>query len=79
LSNTYASLRVQKVRKGRWVYACELCGVEDGGPDLFRAIEIQQRHEKTLAHSFGGIVAAFRGLAEAFQNPPTQSDFGRES
>jgi hypothetical protein len=75
-TNTYASLRVQKVRKGRWVYACELCGHEDGGPDLFRAVEIQQRHEKTLGHTFAGITAALRSV---FGTPPTQADFGREA
>jgi hypothetical protein len=65
--NTFASLRVQKVRKGRWVYACELCEVEDGGPDLFRAIEIQQRHEATLQHTFAVITQPFKEIAEKFR------------
>lgn len=47
--------RVRKARKACYVYSCELCGVNLSAPDLFRAYERQQGHERTIGHSLAEI------------------------
>ena len=59
-------VRVRKARKACWVYSCELCGVNLSAPDLFRAMERQQAHEKTLDHKFAVAVKPIRDFAEAY-------------
>lgn len=41
---------IRKEAKARWVYTCKPCGLTAAYPDQFRAIERQQRHERTFSH-----------------------------
>ena len=56
--------RVRKERKACYVYRCELCSVTATAPDLFRAMERQQMHERTLNHAFAELIKPFRDFAE---------------
>ena len=58
--------RVRKERKACYVYRCELCSVTATAPDLFRAMERQQAHEKTMDHTFAAMMKPFRDLADRF-------------
>jgi hypothetical protein len=40
--------------------------VTASAPDLFRAQERQQGHEKTIGHMFATVVKPFRDFAEAY-------------
>ncbi|AXH44445.1 hypothetical protein PP353_gp69 [Arthrobacter phage Kumotta] len=63
-------MTVRKEGKARWVYECQPCNVDAVYPDQFRAIEHEQRHEKTFAHfgtSIGNAVReTFQPLMDAF-------------
>jgi hypothetical protein len=63
-------MTVRKEGKARWVYECQDCSVTATYPDQFRAIEREQRHEKTFSHfgtSIGKTVRdTFQPLMDAF-------------
>ena len=49
---------IRKQRKAQWLYECRAYNHTSGiSPDLFGAIEAQQRHEKGLSH-FGNAASS---------------------
>lgn len=64
---------IRKEGKGRWVYYCRDCDrVTKPLPDMFRAIEAQQAHERSLAHAFAPVNEAMSTFANSFM------ELGRE-
>lgn len=55
---------IRKERKARWVYTCKLCNIKAAYPDQFRAIERQQRHERSSAHMAEAFTRAFTAAVE---------------
>ncbi|NWL13291.1 hypothetical protein DM793_18665 [Paenarthrobacter nitroguajacolicus] len=62
---------IRKEAKAHWVYTYNLCNVLAAYPDQFRAIERQQRHERSGSHeanAMGAVLrAAAKPIAEAFR------------